>query len=182
MSEEVDQEIASVPSDTSDSVLATSDTSDKPDTAAVLSSMMEKLNMMESKIQATAAPKVKAKRQASQKQLENLEKARLKRNENMLKRKEIKKDLKIKEKKLVNDELERQTRTPGSRATEPEPEPAPRSRATEPAPKQVEEKRQTIPQAPMSVTPPESMNIQYRRPQATQQLGWTYSTRRYKRQ
>lgn len=150
---------------------------DVPDTANLLSSMMEKLNAMETKIQATEA-KPKTKRQASQKQLDNLAKARAKRNENMLKRKEIKKDLKIKEKKLVNDELERKRAS----ALTPEPEPEPRSRATEPEvapelepPKQVEEKRQTLPQAPISV--PWSQASQRQQPA----LGWTYSTRRYRR-
>jgi len=150
----------------------------EPDTATVLSSMMElvnqKLNAMETKIQTTEA-KPKTKRQASQKQLDNLAKARAKRNENMLKRKEIKKDLKIKEKKLVNDELERKRASALTPEPEPEPEPEP--------PKQVEEKRQTLPQAPISV--PSFTGSGAAATQASQRqqpaLGWTYSTRRYRR-
>lgn len=47
----------------------------------------------------------KKKRQPTEKQLENLRKAREKRNANMEKRREIKKNIKIQEKKIVNEEL-----------------------------------------------------------------------------
>jgi hypothetical protein len=53
-----------------------------------------------------ARPKPKKKREVSEKQREALAKAREKRNQNMVKRKQIKKELKIEEKKIVNEKLE----------------------------------------------------------------------------
>ena len=78
---------------------------DKPD---VVNLLVEKLTAMENRLNEATKPPVKKKRQPSQKQLENLAKAREKRNANMVKRKEIKKDIKIKEKKLVNEKLKEQ--------------------------------------------------------------------------
>ena len=78
---------------------------DKPDPVSLL---MEKLTLMENKLTEATKPQPKKKRQPSQKQLENLAKAREKRNDNMKKRKEIKKDIKIQEKKLVNEKLKEQ--------------------------------------------------------------------------
>ena len=66
---------------------------DKPDPVSLL---MEKLTLMENKLTEATKPQPKKKRQPSQKQLENLAKAREKRNDNMKKRKEIKKILKYK--------------------------------------------------------------------------------------
>ena len=68
--------------------------------------LMQKLNMMEQRFEEAQKPKPKEKRKASEKQLEVLRKAREKRNENMIKRKEIKKEIKMKEKKIVNEKLE----------------------------------------------------------------------------
>jgi hypothetical protein len=72
--------------------------------------LMEKFSQMEAryenKLAEEKAKNVKPKRKASEKQLEVLRKAREKRTENMQKRKEIKKDMKIQEKKIVNEFLE----------------------------------------------------------------------------
>ena len=72
--------------------------------------LMEKFSQMEAryenKLAEEKAKNVKPKRKASEKQLEVLRKAREKRTENMQKRKEIKKDMKLQEKKIVNDKLE----------------------------------------------------------------------------
>ena len=78
---------------------------DKPD---VVNLLVEKLTAMENKLNEATKPKPKVKRQPTQKQLENLAKAREKRNANMVKRKEIKKEIKIKEKKIVNKKLQEQ--------------------------------------------------------------------------
>lgn len=71
--------------------------------------LMEKINQMEaryeSKLAEEKAKNVKPKRIPSEKQIENLRKAREKRTENMDKRREIKKNMKIQEKKIVNDKL-----------------------------------------------------------------------------
>lgn len=75
---------------------------EKPD---VVNLLVEKLTMMENKLNEATKPKPKVKRKPTEKQLENLAKAREKRNANMVKRKEIKKDIKIQEKKLVNEKL-----------------------------------------------------------------------------
>lgn len=80
---------------------------EKPDPVSLL---VEKLTNMEKKLEQATAPPVKKKRVPSQKQLDNLAKAREKRNANMVKRKEIKKDIKIQEKKLVNEKLEEQNK------------------------------------------------------------------------
>ena len=80
---------------------------EKPDPVSLL---VEKLTKMEQKLEQATAPPVKKKRVPSQKQLDNLAKAREKRNANMVKRKEIKKDIKIQEKKLVNEKLQEQNK------------------------------------------------------------------------
>ena len=101
--------MADVPADTTENkkesmeMEITPKADEKPDPVSLL---MEKLTLMENKLTEATKPKEKKKRQPSQKQLENLAKAREKRNANMVKRKEIKKELKIKEKKLVNERLE----------------------------------------------------------------------------
>ena len=78
---------------------------DKPD---VVNLLVEKLTAMENRLNEATKPQPKKKRIPSQKQLENLAKAREKRNANMKQRKEIKKDIKIQEKKLVNQKLKEQ--------------------------------------------------------------------------
>jgi len=80
---------------------------EKPDPVSLL---VEKLTNMEKKLEQATAPPVKKKRIPSQKQLEGLARAREKRNANMVKRKEIKKDLKINEKKVVNQKLKEQNK------------------------------------------------------------------------
>ena len=59
-----------------------------------------------------ARPKPKKKREVSEKQREALAKAREKRNANMLQRKQIKKEMKIEEKKIVNKKLEEEKNIP----------------------------------------------------------------------
>ena len=78
---------------------------EKPDPVSLL---VQKLTAMEQKLEQATAPPVKKKRVMSQKQLDNLANARAKRNANMAKRKEIKKEVKINEKKLVNEKLKEQ--------------------------------------------------------------------------
>ena len=103
--------MADVPADTTENkkesmeMEITPKADEKPDPVSLL---MEKLTLMENKLTEATKPKEKKKRQPSQKQLENLAKAREKRNANMVKRKEIKKDIKIQEKKLVNQKLKEQ--------------------------------------------------------------------------
>ena len=94
--EEIEMEITPKPDDKKE---------EKPD---VVNLLVEKLTAMENRLNEATKPKEKKKRQPSQKQLENLAKAREKRNDNMKKRKEIKKDIKIQEKKLVNEKLKEQ--------------------------------------------------------------------------
>ena len=64
--------------------------------------ILNRLNDMEQRF---SAPKEKTKRKASSKQLEVLAKAREARKANNAKRKEIKENLKIEEKKVINEKL-----------------------------------------------------------------------------
>jgi DNA primase len=75
---------------------------EKPDPISLL---VNKLTAMEQKLEQATAPPVKKKRVMSQKQLDNLANARAKRNANMAKRQQIKAEVKINEKKLVNEKL-----------------------------------------------------------------------------
>lgn len=64
--------------------------------------ILNRLNDMEQRF---STPKQKPKRKASEKQLEVLAKAREARKTNMSKRKEIKENMKIEEKKVINEKL-----------------------------------------------------------------------------
>lgn len=81
----------------------------KPDPTALL---LSKLEDMEKRLQEAQTPKPKPKRQPSQKQLDNLKKARQAKLEMDAKKKEVKKQLKAEQKKIIKQKIKEQDDLP----------------------------------------------------------------------
>lgn len=101
---------------------APKETTNEPSNNDKIDMLLNKIASMETKINTPPMQpiKQKTKRQATAKQLENLQKAREKRNANMQLRKELKQNNKIQEKKLINEQLEKIKSEPLPKEDEPE--------------------------------------------------------------
>lgn len=92
-----------------DETIKTETPTPKPDATALL---LSKLEDMEKRLQEAQQPKPKPKRQPSEKQLENLKKAREKKLEMDAKKKEVKKQLKAEQKKIIKEKIKEQDDIP----------------------------------------------------------------------